>query len=138
MLPLQWIHHPDTPLQRYLDQRQPLPLVLFEPSCLMRRIALSALDAAGIPWQVVFVSRSLSGIWAAINAGLGVTVRSTMGMPSSLTTVGHEALPVLPALGVALLQSQPRLPEATARLKALLVENLQQRMKPHAFINPTG
>lgn len=128
-LPLQWIHHPDMPLQRYLDQCQPLPLVLFEPPCLMRDMALAALEAAGIPWRVAFVSRSLSGIWAAVSAGLGMTVRSTMGMPSSLTTAMAGALPVLPELGVALLQSQPRLPEATARLKTLLVDTLQQQVR---------
>ncbi|HZJ53403.1 MAG TPA: LysR substrate-binding domain-containing protein [Myxococcaceae bacterium] len=59
----------------------PLPLVLFEPPCTFRRLALAALDRAGIPWRVVFSSPSLSGLWAAVAAGLGVTVRTELAAP---------------------------------------------------------
>ncbi len=30
---------------------------------------------------MVFVSHSLSGIWAAVQAGLGLTIRTRIGMP---------------------------------------------------------
>jgi hypothetical protein len=35
---------------------------------------------------VVFVSHSLSGIWAAVQAGLGLTIRTRIGMPGNLRT----------------------------------------------------
>ncbi|WP_251265745.1 LysR substrate-binding domain-containing protein, partial [Enterobacter hormaechei] len=60
------------------------PLVMFDSPCLMRSRAIACLDAAGIPWQVVFVSHSLSGIWAAVQAGLGLTIRTRIGMPGNL------------------------------------------------------
>ncbi len=54
---------------------------MFDSPCLMRSRAIACLDAAGIPRQVVFVSHSLSGIWAAVQAGLGLTIRTRIGMP---------------------------------------------------------
>ncbi|QIZ53157.1 LysR family transcriptional regulator [Dickeya zeae] len=127
-LPMRWIRHPSFEIADYLETGRPLPLVMFEAPCLMRRRGTDALDKAGIPWRVVFVSRSLSGIWAAVNAGLGVTVRSAVGMPSSLTAATHNRLPPLPEIGVALLQAPASLPDATARLKQLLEEELSHQL----------
>lgn len=69
--PLAWIAHPDLDIGALLASGEPLPLVMFDSPCLMRSRAIACLDAAGIPWQVVFVSHSLNGIWAAVQAGLG-------------------------------------------------------------------
>lgn len=133
MLPLQWIHHPDTSLQHYLDRQQPLPLVLFDSPCLMRQRALAALDDAGIAWRIAFTSRSLSGIWAAVNAGLGVTVRTMMGMPDALVVDTARVLPALPSMGVTLLQSEPHLSPITSRLKSLLNSALMQKVTQKAL-----
>nr|VXZ84465.1 Uncharacterised protein [Klebsiella pneumoniae] len=37
---------------------------------------------------MVFVSHSLSGIWAAVQAGLGLTIRTRIGMPGNLRPAG--------------------------------------------------
>jgi DNA-binding transcriptional LysR family regulator len=74
-----------------------LPLVLFEAPCVFRTAALGALDRAGIPWHVAFTSQSLAGIWAAVDAGLGVTVRTAAGVPRALAVLPPSAR--LPALG---------------------------------------
>ncbi|WP_265449206.1 LysR substrate-binding domain-containing protein, partial [Aeromonas salmonicida] len=73
---LQWIAHPNWDPAPLLARGEPLPLVLFDAPCLMRSRALKALDDAGIPWRIAFTSQSLGGIWAALQAGLGITVRS--------------------------------------------------------------
>ncbi len=84
LCPLAWIAHPDLDIRALLVSGEPLPLVMFDSPCLMRSRAIACLDAAGIPWQVVFVSHSLSGIWAAVQAGLGLTIRTRIGMPGNL------------------------------------------------------
>ncbi|KAA8996927.1 LysR family transcriptional regulator [Affinibrenneria salicis] len=127
-LPLQWIRHPQLAIDSYLARRQPLPLVMFESPCLIRSHAITQLDAAEIPWRIAFVSRSLSGIWAAVSAGLGITVRSKMGMPAQLTTEAPPALPALPELGITLLQAEENMPEATVRLQQLLVDELRRQI----------
>jgi DNA-binding transcriptional LysR family regulator len=62
----------------------PLPLVLFAEPCVFRTAALDALDGAGLPWRVAFTSPSLSVLWAAVGAGLGITARTALGRPRRL------------------------------------------------------
>jgi DNA-binding transcriptional LysR family regulator len=76
-LPMTWIGPRD--FVRRCDE--PLPLVMLEQPCLFRQQGLAALDAAGISWRLVFTSPSLSGLWAAIAAGLGITLRTPLGVP---------------------------------------------------------
>ena len=97
-LPMQWIGDP----ARFADRPtgEPLPLVMFEAPCLMRSRSTQALDEAGIAWRVAFTSSSLSGIWAAVSAGLGVTVRTRAGMPGHLSVL--NGLPALPRIGLGL------------------------------------
>ncbi len=55
---------------------------------------------------MVFVSHSLNGIWAAVQAGLGLTIRTRIGMPGNLRTVAG-LLPSPGSLAVNL-QQTPR------------------------------
>jgi DNA-binding transcriptional LysR family regulator len=74
-----------------------LPLVVLGPQCVFRKEAIESLDAAGHPWRIAAVSPSLAGLWALGMAGLGVTVRSALGVPRSL--ISHKTLFDLPRLG---------------------------------------
>ncbi|WP_285130712.1 LysR substrate-binding domain-containing protein [Leclercia adecarboxylata] len=98
-----WIQHPDLDISALLAKGEPLPLVMFEHPCLMRSRAIDCLNRAGIPWRVVFVSHSLSGIWAAVQAGLGITLRTRIGMPGNLRAV-RNVLPAPGSLGITLEQ----------------------------------
>lgn len=100
---LEWIYHQDLNIPELLAAGEPLPLVMFESPCLMRSRATTSLDRAGIPWRVMFVSQSLGGIWAAVQAGLGLTVRTSIGMPKNLRLAG-PLLPPLETLGIVLEQ----------------------------------
>src|SRR5208283_5415504 len=76
---------------------QPVPLAVFEPPCWFRSAAITALDEAGIPWRVAFTSPSLSGIGAAIDAGLRIIVRTEASVPEKLVALDESAgLPKLP------------------------------------------
>ena len=104
----------------------PLPLVLFEPPCTFRRLALEALDRAGIPWRVVFSSPSLSGLWAAVSAGLGVTVRTELAAPSGVRRLADRRLPALPNMAFRVEGASDVGSGAVAELRAVLVETLRQ------------
>ena len=104
-----------------------LPLIMFDRECLFQRCATQALDRAGIAWRIAFTSPSLAGLWAAAAAGLGVTVRTGHGLPSSVRALdeAETGLPALPALALELLHAShvPRPP--VQRLAALIIESLQ-------------
>jgi DNA-binding transcriptional LysR family regulator len=113
---LEWIQHPELDISTLLAQGEPLPLVMFENPCLMRSRATACLDRAGIAWRVVFVSHSLSGIWAAVQAGLGITLRTRVGMPGNLRVAGG-ILPSPGNLGIMLAQGQGNAADTGARAK---------------------
>ncbi len=127
-LPMRWIASADASAIRKPDAANPLPLVAFEAPCLMRSAATAALDHAGIPWRIAFSSPSLSGIWAAVTAGLGVTVRTEVGLPEKLRVLDSAAfvLPALPRLGLKLCQAEAELDAATQRLREIIVDTLER------------
>ena len=110
-----------------LAASRPLPLALFGAPCRFRHAASEALDAAGIPWRITFTSQGLAGLWAAVAAGLGLTLRTAHGLPGTLRPLdpGETGLPPLPALSLRLRRSGRGGP-AVERLAALLHETLQE------------
>ena len=120
---MEWIQSPEMDISALLAQGEPLPLVMFETPCLMRSHAIACLNRAGIAWRVVFVSHSLSGIWAAVQAGLGITLRTRIGMPANLRVAG-DALPSAGNLGITLEHRDAPAHSAQAMLGQLMEEAL--------------
>ena len=121
---MHWIGARDTPLLTAFDD-SPLPLILFDAPCLLRSAATQALDAAHIPWRIALTSPSVGGIWAAVAAGLGLTLRTRIGLPSHLTVV--SGLPPVPSLGYVLHCDNDDPSPATQQLVALIKTSLQEQ-----------
>jgi DNA-binding transcriptional LysR family regulator len=83
---------------------EPVPLALFNRSCWWRDMAIEAMEHAGQPYRIVLTSESVSGIKAAIAAGLaaGVLARSTVESPMHILDAQHGF---------------PRLPDSVLRLQ---------------------
>lgn len=82
-LPLHWIASPS-----FRDRpRQPLPLALFNPPCGCQTPGLDALESVGRSWRVAMTSPSLTGVWAAVSAGLGLTSRAELGLPTDVQII---------------------------------------------------
>jgi DNA-binding transcriptional LysR family regulator len=109
---------------------EPLALAALTAPCLFRTAATQALDRGGLAWRLAFESPSLGGLWAAAAAGLGLTVRTALGLPETLRALPPDAfeLPTLPSLGLWLLRREPNPPPATARLAAIILQELQERL----------
>lgn len=127
-VPMRWIdvagstHSPQT-------RGEPLSLVVLDAPCLVRTAAIDALDRAGVPWRIVFTSASLAGIWAAVAAGLGISVRTPLGLPPSVRALeaSETWLPALPMLGLALHRAEAEPTPAVARLATLIMQRLQEQ-----------
>lgn len=124
-VPMRWIGAATTP--RTLDRGEPLPLVMLEPPCLLRSTAIDALDRAGIAWRVAFSSASLAGVWAAVAAGLGITLRTPLGLPAGvqILDIAPAALPAPRTLGLALMFAEPAPNPAVSRLAAIIRHDLR-------------
>ncbi|WP_292053601.1 MULTISPECIES: LysR substrate-binding domain-containing protein [unclassified Brevundimonas] len=100
-VPLRWIASADHPVPWSPGSDAALPLISMEAPCLMRRWATAALDRAGIVWRHNFVSSSLTGLWAATAAGMGISARTTLGLTGRVRVLGEDCtLPELPSLDV--------------------------------------
>jgi DNA-binding transcriptional LysR family regulator len=110
------------------DSREPMPLATLEEPCLLRAAATKVLDHSDIGWRVSFVSPSLGGLWAATAAGLGLTVRTPLGLPDKVRSLlpGEAGLPSLPKLDLVLHRAEPEANPATERLASLILQSVRQ------------
>jgi DNA-binding transcriptional LysR family regulator len=127
-LPMRWIVSGNEQIAALHENHEPVPLVVLDAPCLMRTAATQALDRAGVAWRIAFTSPSLAGTWAAVKAGLGVSVRTSLGLPADLRVLdGQETdLPSLPQLGLVLYRSEAEPEPAVARLGELIMQRLRE------------
>jgi DNA-binding transcriptional LysR family regulator len=128
-LAIAWIGRPDWSGTWSFDV-EPLPLVAFESPCSFRSAGIAALDEAGIPWRLVFTSPSLSGLWAATEAGLGITLRTTISMPKTLAALDpiRSGLPGLPTVPLALHRAEAEPSAAISRLTDIVLETIRDEI----------
>ncbi|TPI73331.1 LysR substrate-binding domain-containing protein [Mesorhizobium sp. B2-8-9] len=122
-VPARWIG-PAKPIEAGPRNGEPLPLVVFEAPCLLRTVATETLDRAGMLWRMSFSSPSLGGIWAAVAAGLGLTIRTDIGLPANVRAIapGVLGLPALPTMALHLHRKDAELDPVAARLAEILLQ----------------
>ncbi|ALM52409.1 LysR substrate-binding domain-containing protein [Halomonas huangheensis] len=79
------------------SERRPLQLALSNHGCAWRRMALSALDAAGIDYRIAYVSENTAGHCAALWADLAISTLPASMVEPPLKCIDQSA--GLPALG---------------------------------------
>lgn len=98
-----WAAGRDVPAGERAPLPQPLALALYPQGCLFRAWAMAALDAAGRPWRLAFVSHSLAAVTAIAAQGLAVTVVKAGLLPPELRRLGdRDGLPPLPEADIRL------------------------------------
>lgn len=115
--PLVWVGAPDL----RLEEREPVPLVLYPSPSLTRDAAVDALTSSGRSHRTVCTSSSLSGLRAAALAGLGVMPFAKSLTPPGLVEVGSP-LPPLPVTTFVVITRAPAVPSAVASLVTALQE----------------
>ena len=106
---------------------QPLPLVLLGPQCAYRKEAIQRLDDAKLPWRIAAVSPSLAGLWATAIGGLGITARSSLGLPAKLVWDREMFdLPILPAFPVTLHAQPEALSDGVERLREIIRQSTSE------------
>ena len=124
-LPLVWVAHRDF----HWTRGTPLPLAVFTAPCRFRNKGVAALDSAGIAWTVALTSPGLHGVWAAVNAGLGVTIRTPEGLLPGLEVADRRLrLPDLGNVDVSLYVARGRRSAAVESLADMLRERLAMRI----------
>lgn len=115
-----WVGAPDGNACR----RRPLRLGFFE-TCILRVMAIAALDRAGVPWEMGVSGSSISTIEAMAAADLLVTSRLTNLLPPGMVAVDPRAgLPALPRVMIGLYVA----PTLGGEVPRMLVAALRQTL----------
>lgn len=81
----------------HFQANEPIPLIVLDQPRGFSEMAIKHLEEAGIAWRLVYMASTLSAVWAACRAGLGITVQPIEMMTADLRVLGEkEGLPVLP------------------------------------------
>ena len=117
-----WMGHENT----LFDADQPVPIVAYQAPSFSRQVGIDALETAGRTWRITCNSREVSGLLAAVRAGLGVAVFPNSLIPDDLVKVSNRfALPVLGEVDFTLLRN-PTAPQdpTDALISAILGRGL--------------
>jgi DNA-binding transcriptional LysR family regulator len=99
-----------------------VPLIGFPIGCLYRAGAIHAIESAGRTWHMAYTSSSLSGIQAAVAAGLGLSILSEMAIQADHRVLtAKDCFAPIDKTEVALMASPDASP-ATLRLADRLAE----------------
>src|SRR5499426_3909797 len=99
-----------------------VPLIGFPTGCLYRAGAIHALESAGRSWHMAYTSSNLSGIQAAVAAGMGLSILSEMAIQADHRVLtARDGFAPIDRTEVALVASPDASP-ATLRLADRLAE----------------
>ncbi len=107
-----------------------VPLVVFEGPCLFRDMGIEALARARLPWRFAMTTPSLASVCCGVRAGLGVTIRTTLGFAKGLArgvsiVPAGRGLPALPPVDIVIYRATEK--SAPVQLfSELLVETLRR------------
>jgi len=91
----------DTHLQKNVS------LIAAPEGCIYRKRATQALNQLKLPWQIVYTIRDLTGIQAAIETGMGVTVLAKSTVPKNLRILKpSDKYPPLGKIGICLIDTR--------------------------------
>lgn len=127
-LPMTWIGPQKAPIP--FRRGEPVQLAVSSPVCYFRQAAIDALTDAGIPWQIGFSSLSVHGVWAAVEAGLGITLRTATSVPKQLAAIkSRSGLPRLGNVDLFLHDGGREPSKVISRFRATLLESLREHLK---------
>lgn len=129
--PVAWVAPPATPLKDSakgaIEREDPLPLALFPQGCVVRDLAVAALEGIGRGWRVAFTSKSVVAVHGAVLGGLGVTAMESCTVPPALRRLTEaEGFPALPDVDMAL----HRAPGVAAKPVRLLADAIHDLLGP--------
>lgn len=107
--------------------QRPLPLALNPEGAMLRDWATHALDRAGIAWRIAYTSTTVTGLEAAVRAGIAIGVFREATISKRLKVLGgREGMPAMPECEVWLAAAPLPGRRAVELLEAFLIQRLRR------------
>ncbi|MCZ2404656.1 LysR family transcriptional regulator [Paenarthrobacter sp. Z7-10] len=116
--------------QTILEPGAPVPLIAYPAPSMSRKLAIDALEQAGRTWRITCTTKQISGVLAAVRAGIGVAVMPTSLVPEDLKVITRRfSLPPVGDVDFTLIRN----PLAnTGVVDALTQAIMGRRLTPHS------
>jgi DNA-binding transcriptional LysR family regulator len=108
-----------------VETRRPLPVALFDRACWWRERCLDLLQEAGINYEIVCTSESVSGVRAAISAGIAVGVLPQSSLTDRVRRLSDTNLPFLGETPLVLSRSSGAQAELADSLVTIITKSVQ-------------
>lgn len=118
--PLTWVHG----FEARFDARDEIPVVSFGPGLVYLDAAEESLKRGGLRWRTVLECPMLSGVQAAVEAGLGVAALNTRNITGSMIRWDRHGDHPLPHLSEVIRTGEGGDPEVLAALRDALTNAL--------------
>lgn len=115
------------PLDRALELERPVPLAVWQPSCIWRQIAEDTLTEAGIAYRIAYSGWNAAALTMTVRAGLAVAALPSAFMGSGLRRV-DDSLPQLDAFEIGVVRTRGRRCALADAFFALLQDAVGDRM----------
>ncbi|HCA5285665.1 TPA: LysR family transcriptional regulator [Acinetobacter nosocomialis] len=93
-----WLFCAHAHIQQIIEDKASIPLVVLQQPCMLRHMAIEALEQAGLAWHIAYECNSVQALWPAVRAGIGISLRSCFQTPSDIEIIKSDVLPELKAL----------------------------------------
>ncbi len=122
---LTWVHGLDS----VFDLADEIPVVTFGPGLVYLDASSEALDRGGLRWRNVLECPMLSGVQAAVEAGLGIAALNPRNITDGMAEWKHAARYPLPELCEVVRSGQGGDPVALQALSEALISALSERQR---------
>jgi DNA-binding transcriptional LysR family regulator len=90
-----------------IHETDPVPLALGRPTCDWRQSGTAALEGAGRPFRILYVSWNSTAVGAAVLAGLALSVLPESAVRSGMRILGpRDGFPALPSCKIGLVRNR--------------------------------
>ncbi|MEH1709443.1 LysR substrate-binding domain-containing protein [Acinetobacter pittii] len=97
-----WLFCAHTHIQQIIENKVSIPLVVLQQPCMLRQMAIEALEQVGQAWHIAYECNSVQALWPAVRAGIGISLRSCFQIPSDIHRIESDVLPELKPLNFGL------------------------------------
>lgn len=129
--PMMWV----TLAAQTAHRQDPVPLATFREGCFFRQCAIDSLAKQGRPYRLAYSSVSLTGVLAALRAGIAVSVLPRSNVTGDLRILDErDGFPVLSSYQIALRRSRIALSPIHDSLEQHIVEKFRPGLvRPDAW-----
>lgn len=108
-----------------------IPLVVLQPPCTYRAIAIETLNYAQLPFEVACTCESIQAVQAAIASRMGIAILGSSFVQSGLKILtARDGLPLLPATEISLLGEERVDATLSTSLIRYIVDELGRKAAP--------